>query len=336
MFGTNRPAPNLSSVRLLSALVSCGSYRLADAECGLGDELNWLSINKTDNIVSYRAVVCYPDAVSDDGVSAPPLVLDGFLNQEATETEPAPPSSELNLMNLQTATVFLAGSLDSSSEPNLPRHPPYSYLDAARNIHYSMLIDCEPEVGDLFFQLPGFVDWLGKNKPDLLFSRSAQASEFLFYWLLSNILEPGTDLQNGLFRGIEIISNHNLGGLFNLLFSDGTGIYAFSGKGSGVSAGKTICFRINRDEHNIFSYILRNTEDHQDLDWIHLQTNCLYYFPTHGTLQIFSHFKAQPQAETDPAKNLSSGYLSNLSFRSLTKGISLVMDVLSSGWFIYY
>lgn len=336
MSRTSRQGGILDLRSNLSALVSCGRYLLSDAECGLQDEINWLSINKTAEIENYRAVICSQHDNTDVSGSDPPVVIAEVFSKEPLEALQEDPAFAFKLNSLSNATVFLAGSLIKTDDFDLFEHTPYTYFDRDRNLHYTMLMDCEPDVADLFFHLPGFVDWLGKHRPELLFNRDARPSEYLFYWLIMNILEPGTELPDGLYRGLAIISDHNLGGLFNLLFTDGTGVYAFSGKAGFVPGNKTIAFRINRDEHNIYSYVLRNTEDHQDVDWIHLKANSLYYFPTHGTLQIFPHFNPQQQSESAQKHSLNSSYLSNLSIRSLMKGITSLLDTFSSGWIIYY
>jgi hypothetical protein len=286
----------------LSAIICCGKTKFSDKECCLKDEINWLQKNKTSRFENYRAVLCHPaeDNINKHdfpGISVPPIIINKPVSQLGTVNPTIMPDSIIPPGQLNNSKIFMACSVRKTTVKKTEINPPYTFHDRSRNVYYSMLIDNEPDDVNLFFRLSGFVDWLSLYKPELLFSKEANNSEYLFYWLIKNIQEANHDVLNGLYKGLNTTSNQNIGGPFNLLFSDGSGVYAYSWKSDSVKQGKTISFRINRNEHNIFSYVLRNSSEHDDLDWIHLKANSLYYFPPRGALQNYLNIDIPSRAE---------------------------------------
>lgn len=277
----------------MSAVISCGKSRLSDKECCLKDEINWLEKNKSGGFECYRAILVN-STVYEKGennfsrVADPPIItlsnLDSCVEPPSKQIDDI---SEDHISQLQNSQIYMAYSVNKTLEKKAKVNPPYTFHERTSNVYYCMLIDTEPDDLNLLFRLSGFVEWLGLYKPELLFSQETNASEYLFYWLIQNIMETGGDVLNGLYKGLNSLSNHKIGGLFNLYFSDGTGVFAYSAREDTRNGNKTISFRINRDEHNIFSYVLRNSEDHGELDWIYLKANSLYYFPTRGALQNY-------------------------------------------------
>jgi hypothetical protein len=286
----------------MSAVICVGKTKLSDKECCLKDEINWLQKSKPSGLENYRAVLCHPaeDNISNDDfpiTAVPPIIVNNQSIQFGNTTSQFIPDSIIQPGQMNNSKIFMACSVNNNRKSSFQVAPPYVYHDKCNNIYYSMLIDNEPDNDNLFFRLSGFVDWLGLYKPELLFSKESKVSEYLFYWLIKNIEETDNDVLNGIYKGLNTISNQTIGGPFNLLFSDGSGVYAYSAKSDLAKPGKTISFRINRNEHNIYSYIIRNSEEHEDIDWIHLKANSLYYFPTRGALQNYIKIDAPSHAE---------------------------------------
>jgi hypothetical protein len=305
--------------RQMTAVICSGKAKLSDKECCLKDEINWLEKNKSGGFESYRAILVN-STVYEKGednlsrVADPPIITLSNLDSCVE-----PPSKQIDdisgnhISQLQNSQIYMAYSVNRTLEKKAKVNPPYTFHERNSNVYYSMLIDTESDDLNLLFRLSGFVEWLGLYKPELLFSQETNASEYLFYWLIQNIMETGGDLLNGLYKGLNTLSNHKIGGLFNLFFSDGTGVYAYSAKEECHNCIKTISFRINRDEHNIFSYVLRNSEDPDELDWIHLKANSLYYFPTRGALQNYLNINTPIRSEVKLKKCMYWNCLSLMS-----------------------
>lgn len=292
----------------MTALICMGKSILSDKDSLLQVELNWLNSSGNNGFDNYRALLinCRNNFDNtEENLNPEPHRMYKSNHDSRGDTFPLPVlgNNDLFLKQLLNAKIHLACSVNNNLEKQTKAYPPYTFHCEPANSNFSFMIDNEPDDVSLLFRIPDFVEWLGIYKPSLLFSRESNNSEYLFFWLIYNIKRTENDVFKGLFNGLNSFSSLSIGGLFNIFFTDGSGVYTYSNKQEIHNGSKTIFFKIHRDEHNSFGYVLRNSEDLVDFDWIHLKANSLYYFPISGKLRY--HLCANPQDHIDvkPQKN---------------------------------
>lgn len=296
----------------MSAVICAGTSNASNQDSSLDAELRWLSTQKNCAKIDYRAVLIdYDHKPGKAEISPNPethLVFrinaengDGDLSKQIHYDSAAPENKD------QTPRICLACSAENHAEQQTIAYPPYTFHDKMANSHYSMVIDSEPVDIDQLFRNPDFVKWLGVYKPNLLFSREFNNSEYLFYWLIYHIIKADNKVTEGLHNGLSSLFPQDIGGLFNFIFTDGTGAYAYSQIAEIHSGNDAILFRIQRDGHNEYKYILRNSMDGLENDWIHLRPNCLYYFPISGELRYYMFLNSLGNIEVRPGKNRHLG-----------------------------
>jgi|GEM_PF-6028488 len=322
MFGITW-VPNLSFIRprqpdnrrqkkQMSAVIRVGKTDVSDQSSFLEDEIQWLTTQDNSETKNYKAVLINPDEKAEKSVisqtSEPYLIftIDAASFTENPDQQNGSDSAP-HQQEFPDSQICLACSAEQNSGQQSITSPPYTFYDKATNSHYGMIIDLEPDDIDRLFRHSDFVEWLGVYKPNLLFSRDFNNSEYLFYWLIYHIIKADNKVTEGLHNGLSSWIPQSLGGLFNIFFTDGTGVYTYSNKVETNSGSKTVFFRIRRDGNSVYSYILRNSEDKLDFDWIHLQPNSLYYFPISGELRYYLFLNSLGNIEVRPSKSKQLG-----------------------------
>jgi len=307
-----RQPDNRRQKKQMSAVIRVGDTKPSDREGALDNEIRWLQTHDGSESEKHNAVLISPEDRTEKAVigqaSEPHLVF--HVNADSFKENPDQQIGNDGVSHQQEfpdSKICLACSAEQNSEHQTITSPPYTFYDKATNSHYGMIIDLEPDDIDRLFRHSDFVEWLGVYKPNLLFSRDFNNSEYLFYWLIYHIIKADNKVTEGLHNGLSSWIPHSLGGLFNIFFTDGTGVYTYSNKADTNSASKTVFFRIQRDGNNVYSYILRNSEDKLDFDWIHLQPNSLYYFPISGELRYYLFLNSLGNIEVRPSKSKQLG-----------------------------
>ena len=103
-------------------------------------------------------------------------------------------------------------------------------------------------------------------------------SDYLFLWLVKYIEDNAGDVKRGLVEGLTALTTNNIDGQKNILFSDGTGVYAYS---NNIDAIHKMSYK---SLQSIYHYI--RSSGTVESDWTSLSTHNLYYFPTQGQMEI--------------------------------------------------
>lgn len=306
---------------LFCTIICNGKTKLSDKNSSFKSEARWLQTNINPKSDCFKAIVYYDN---DDG-----RVDKSGNSQDFDQNQQNSNSQNNKHAKFVTDLSKLVSSIDNSKEKNdkillscAVRNikeevsrviPPYTFYDRLRDRFYSMVIDGELEKTNLMFRLPGFIDWLTINRPDMLYNESIQSSEYLMLWLVKCIQNSNGDILDGLRNGLTAIFNHKIGGQFNLLFSDGSGVFAFSTNNESKKILGNISYKIIRNEHSIYSYIIRNSNDIDDDSWISIKNNSIYYFPVQGALQNYINIDTVKQPEVKLNKCINYVCLSLMS-----------------------
>ncbi|OQB32185.1 MAG: flagellar basal body rod modification protein [Bacteroidetes bacterium ADurb.Bin174] len=103
-------------------------------------------------------------------------------------------------------------------------------------------------------------------------------SDYLFLWLVKFIEENDGDVRSGLVEGLTALKNNNINGQVNIIFSDGTGVYAYS------NHNDTAHRMSYKSQQTIYHYVRSYTT--VPPGWNSLELHHLYYFPTQGQMDI--------------------------------------------------
>lgn len=103
-------------------------------------------------------------------------------------------------------------------------------------------------------------------------------SDYLFLWLVKHIEDSGGVVKSGLVNGITALRSYSISGRKNFLFSDGSGVYAYTD--SDVLSHKMSYKSVQTVYHYIRSY------DDIETGWTAIDPHHLYHFPTQGSREI--------------------------------------------------
>jgi len=103
-------------------------------------------------------------------------------------------------------------------------------------------------------------------------------SDYLFLWLVMYIENNNGDVKLGLVEGLSALTAKNISGQINILFSDGTGVYAYS---NNSDATHKMSYK---SQQSIYHYI--RSYNAVESNWTQLDSHNLYYFPTQGQMEI--------------------------------------------------
>jgi hypothetical protein len=103
-------------------------------------------------------------------------------------------------------------------------------------------------------------------------------SDYLFLWLVKHIEDNGGDVKLGLVEGLTALTTNNIDGQKNILFSDGSGVYAYSNH---INDAHRMSYK---SLQSIYHYI--RSSGTVESDWTSLPIHNLYYFPTQGQMDI--------------------------------------------------
>ena len=103
-------------------------------------------------------------------------------------------------------------------------------------------------------------------------------SDYLFLWLVKFIEENDGDVRSGLVEGLTALNNNNIYGQVNIIFSNGTGVYAYS---NNLDATHKMSYKT---QQTIYHYVRSSAQ--VENGWTPFQLHNLYYFPTQGQIEI--------------------------------------------------
>jgi hypothetical protein len=281
-------------VSSLMAVICNGTTHLTDKETNLGEEFHHLLYNKHEShekygIVSYqqaKSQANQPDEIIQSRQSYNRMVkksgnIDHHLTKSGFATE-----------DFLNGKVLLACTQDSQTQT------PYVFTDPLRDISYCMVADGVVGNSGLFMRLPGFIEWLDANCSEFLSSVNHDDAEYLFLWLIKCIQNCNHDVLAGLNKGLSMLNKYNIGGHFQLLFSNGAGLYAFSIMGGEAECQRKIAFKISRNIHNICSYTIRTCTETPGMGWTDIKEHNLYFFPTQGAMQVYANIDTNQYADS--------------------------------------
>lgn len=103
-------------------------------------------------------------------------------------------------------------------------------------------------------------------------------SDYLFLWLVKFIEENDGDVRGGLVEGLTALNTYNIDGQVNIIFSDGTGVYAYS---NNLDTTHKMSYK---SQSTIYHYV--RSSNLVENDWTPFLLHHLYYFPTQGQIEI--------------------------------------------------
>lgn len=103
-------------------------------------------------------------------------------------------------------------------------------------------------------------------------------SDYLFLWLVKFIEENDGDVKSGLVEGLTALKTNYINGQVNIIFSDVTGVYAYSNNSD--STHKMSYKSQQSTYHYVRSY------NQVEGGWTQIDVGNLYYFPTQGQIEI--------------------------------------------------
>ena len=103
-------------------------------------------------------------------------------------------------------------------------------------------------------------------------------SDYLFLWLVKYIEENEGDVRSGLVDGLTALNTYDIDGQVNIIFSDGTGVYAYS---NNLDATHKMSYQ---SQQTIYHYVRSSSQ--VENGWTPFLLHHLYYFPTQGQVEI--------------------------------------------------
>jgi len=291
----------LLKTNTISALVCIGASKLADANNKLESEILCKKNKHINSTVRYKAVI-YTDKnraiqhLSRDGEIIDLLHIKGDNPCIRSFNSTSELLHYLKLSQNQSDRILLSSYDQSLEASTICDKSLYTFYNSKRDVFYSMAFNGEISSLDSLIRQNGFVEWISKNKPELLYDKNCDVSEFLFFWLIKCIVTNDIDTLDGLRTGMSSLLNQSFKGHYNLLFADGTGVYAFSYNLGNNSDYCALSYKINRDEFNILSYQISSNK-HDD-NYIVMKENNVYYFPSRGALQRYVNLSPMKQQYT--------------------------------------
>jgi len=310
-----RKKQDLHSQHLSNAIlgVICnGTTRLSDKETNLKAEFQNLIHPKKEHNHRFGTVnYLHPQnnllANQGKGISHSISHRDSLVIKRSVAIEHPLLKSNFDTEDYSSGKIMLACTEEIQAQT------PFLHTNALRDATYSMVSEGDIKKVNLLIRLTGFVDWLDANNPELLNSDNHVDAEYLFFWLVKCIQDNNGDVLSGLNKGLSMLNKYNVGGNCNILFSDGVGIYAYSNTSKNATNVRKISYKINRNVHNICSYVIKNCTETPGLDWTDVKEHNLYYFPTHGAIQVYANIDTNQYSDTKFKSGVNWACLSLLS-----------------------
>lgn len=280
----------------VTGIVCSGITLLRSPESGFKDELAWLIHNCREHTDGYGAVY-YHETDYDKhhyqllGRLPHPEAnhpTHHIIRQDSGNSQRAKLDAFAALACQKSGKVMMAYTRKIHHDNDLATSAPYTFTDISSQITYSMIHHGSVDKDQLLLRLPGYVEWLRTFHPQMLDKENFDDSHYLFMWLVRNICAHKGDVVSGLQQALIVIHNNALPGQINILFSDGTGIYAYTNDNSNhASSGIRMAYKISRNVHNICSYKVRSSKAQHQPDWTTLKEHSLYFFPTQGAMLVY-------------------------------------------------
>ncbi len=294
-FGRSNNKVNTHLNCSILAVAFNGTTRLSDKTTNVYDDLQMLYNSKNHSYDEY-GIISYIDDISAN----PYRLTISESDTYALESKDNYHSIKNRLASFQDfkQDEILNGKVILACTKRTASLSPYTFTDPLRNVTYTMVTDGEVEKNNLLLRLSGFVEWLDNNSPETLSSNTQDDIEYLFLWLVKSILQCNGDVLTGLHKGLSMLSKNNIGGHYNILFSDGNGVFAFSNNIKNSNVGNKLTYKISRNVHNIYCYVVKNCKETPELGWTDLKEHNLYYFPTHGAMQVYANIDTNQYSDT--------------------------------------
>jgi hypothetical protein len=280
----------------MTAVVCNCTTLLHQEESAVDEETRWLISTAKDHPDGYGCLYYHDkdykkhshQILNTNPNAENPDYLNHLIKSTKSLSHHLPFDSFIAKAKQSAAKILLAYTVKRHQTDNKHAPEPLLFHDPARHVTYSMLHHGSLDKDDLLMRLPGFVDWLNIHRHDMLDKELFDDSEFLFMWLIKNINAYEGDVNNGLQNALSIINKNGISGQLNILFSDGSGVYAFTNQNKSDSGlNIDISYKINRNVKNICSYVIRSSKTNPGLGWISLKERSLYYFPSYGAMLVF-------------------------------------------------
>lgn len=103
-------------------------------------------------------------------------------------------------------------------------------------------------------------------------------SNYLFLWLVKHIEDNNGDVKCGLVSGLTALATNYISGQKSIIFSDGTGVYAYSNNNDATHRMSY------KSQQSVYHYVRSYTT--VPSGWNPLELHHLYYFPAQGQMDI--------------------------------------------------
>ncbi len=290
----------------ISAIACNGTTILQDSDSGFAEEITWLLTSGREYADGYGAVyyhdsdydkhhyqlLCQP--ANPDKVK----VSNHILKTNANITNHSSFEGFTEDAKKKSGKVLMAYTKKQHGKIKPESNAPYHYTDDSSKVTYSMIHHGTLDKDMLLLRLPGFVDWLNANRKEMLNKELFSDSEYLFMWFIKNIYACQGDVLSALQKALTILNNNAIQGQINIVFSDGTGIYAYTNENNSHSENSiNIAYKISRTIQNICSYKVRSGKSNPGLGWTTLKEHSLYFFPTQGAMLVYIDIDKVKEAE---------------------------------------
>jgi hypothetical protein len=228
--------------------------------------------------------------------------------------------------------IFFAHARKAVDSPLTGAFVPFVFHDAIRDIDYSFGHHGSVQKDSMAIVIPGFAEYLNSIDPSLLLNFNQHVdSEYLFWWVIKNIMDKNGDVKAGLckaFRDYQYYASRWTGypwpkNQLNVFFSDGTGLYAYT---NNYTTSHQLQYRTETGT-NGKCYKIRSSTNTYLSSWYgnECSTFTLYYFPTHGKIQSYGNI----YNNTDYSYSFKSG-LNWIGFPVLTSSLVSANTALQS------
>lgn len=304
----------------MTAMVGNGSTMLTNQQSVINGEASWLSGTGAYNTNSWGALYYHQKGYTTHNyqllpVDGTPSTFDTsdhwwkkWYRIDYSQTPDIAHVASHAYSN--SGKIFFAHARKRWTNGSPPYEPdgvfaPFTYHDSVRNLDYSFAHHGSVEKDSMRVVLPGFSDWLidydYENGTDYAEDPAGNVdSGYLFLWIVKNIMDNDGDVKLGIVKALnsynyysyQYIGHNWAKKRLNILFSDGTGVYAYTNN-SDISADPEHIMRYRTDTTGGYkSYLVRSTTNTY-MDWnssnsSSLIYNKLYYLPVEGNIQIYN------------------------------------------------
>ena len=139
----------------------------------------------------------------------------------------------------------------------------------------------------------GFDTWLNNLNRELLNNRNHVDSEYLFLWIIKNIVEKQGNVLAGLNQALFLIQSKRISGRLNILFSDNSGVYSYINSYEIPTITSyshyIIAYHITGSLYNLHNYSICRWAKTPN-NWDNIEKHNLYHHQLNGEVKIYNQF----------------------------------------------